>query len=127
MTRAHPVLNKEAVVFEEYTSELMKNVDKVLRKHGREIAEMQYTQKRVAEMAMELYAIAACLSRTTRAVEKRGEDGARRELDLTSIFVASAERRLAEIVRTFDHNDDELRKAVAAKTYADGGYPFDVI
>src|SRR5689334_2914966 len=127
MTRAHPVLNKEAVVFEEYTSELMKNVDKVLRKHGREIAEMQYTQKRVAEMAMELYAIAACLSRTTRAVEKRGEDGARRELDLTSIFVASAERRLAEIVRTFDHNDDELRKAVAAKTYTDGGYPFDVI
>ena len=127
MTRAHPVLNKEAVVFEEYTGELMKNVDKVLRKHGREIAEMQYTQKRVAEMAMELYAIAACLSRTTRAVEKRGEDGARRELDLTTIFVASAERRLAEIVRTFDHNDDELRKAVAAKTYADGGYLFDVI
>jgi acyl-CoA dehydrogenase family protein 9 len=127
MTRAHPVLNKEAVIFEEYTSELMKNVDKVLRKHGREIAEMQYTQKRVAEMAMELYAIASCLSRTTRAVEKRGEDGARREIDLTTIFVASAERRLEEIVRSFDKNDDELRKAVASRTYGDGGYPFDVI
>src|SRR5262249_38351862 len=74
MTRAHPVLNKEAVVFEEYTSELTNNVSAVLRKHGREIAEMQYTQKRVAEMAMDLFAIAACLSRTTRAVEKRGED-----------------------------------------------------
>src|SRR5437868_6408329 len=32
MTRAHPVLSKEAVVFEEYTGELMKNVDKALRK-----------------------------------------------------------------------------------------------
>ena len=74
-----------------------------------------------------LYAIASCLSRTTRAVEKRGEDGARRELDLTTIFVASAERRLAEMVRSFDHNDDELRKAVASRTYSDGGYPFDVI
>jgi acyl-CoA dehydrogenase family protein 9 len=127
MTRAHPVLSKEAVVFEEYTGELMKNVDKALRKHGREIAEMQYTQKRVAEMAIELFAIAACLSRTTKAVEKRGEDGARRELDLTTIFVAGAEQRLAELVKSFDKNDDELRKSVASRTYADGGYPFDVI
>jgi acyl-CoA dehydrogenase family protein 9 len=127
MTRAHPVLNKEVVVFEEYTAELVKNVDKALRKHGREIAEMQYTQKRIADMAMDLFGIAACLSRTTRAVEKRGEEGARRELDLTTIFVASAERRLEETVRSFDKNDDELRKSVASRAYTDGGYPFDVI
>jgi len=127
MTRAHPVMSKEAVVFEEYTSELMGNVDMVLRKHGREIAEMQFTQKRVAEMAIELYAIASCLSRTTRAIEKRGEEGARREIDLTSIFVAAAERRLEELVRSFDKNDDELRKSVASRAYTDGGYPFDVI
>jgi acyl-CoA dehydrogenase family protein 9 len=127
MTRAHPVLNREAVIFEEYTAELSKQVDKVLRKHGREIAEMQYTQKRVAEMAVELYAIAAVLSRTTRAIEKRGEEGARREIDLTTIFVAAAERRLEEQVRSFDKNDDELRKSVASRAYLDGGYPFDVI
>jgi len=127
MTRAHPVLNREAVIFEEYTAELSKQVDKVLRKHGREIAEMQYTQKRVAEMAIELYAIAAVLSRTTRAIEKRGEEGARREIDLTTIFVAAAERRLEEQVRSFDKNDDELRKSVASRAYLDGGYPFDVI
>jgi acyl-CoA dehydrogenase family protein 9 len=127
MTRAHPVLNREAVVFEEYTAELSKQVDKVLRKHGREIAEMQYTQKRVAEMAIDLYAIASVLSRTTRAIEKRGEEGARREVDLTTIFVAAAERRLEELVRSFDKNDDELRKSVASRAYLDGGYPFDVI
>ena len=127
MTRAHPVLNREAVVFEEYTAELSKQVDKVLRKHGREIAEMQYTQKRVADMAMDLYGIAAVLSRTTRAIEKRGEEGARREIDLTTIFVAAAERRLEEQVRSFDKNDDELRKSVASRAYLDGGYLFDVI
>jgi acyl-CoA dehydrogenase family member 9 len=127
MTRAHPVLNREAVVFEEYTAELSKQVDKVLRKHGREIAEMQYTQKRVADMAIDLYAIASVLSRTTRAIEKRGEEGARREIDLTTIFVAAAERRLEEQVRSFDKNDDELRKSVASRAYLDGGYPFDVI
>jgi hypothetical protein len=29
-------------------------------------------------------------------------------------------------VAAFEKNDDELRKAIADKTYTDGGYPFDV-
>jgi acyl-CoA dehydrogenase family protein 9 len=127
LTMHHPLLNREAVLLEEYTADLAKSVEKVLRKHGKNIAEMQYTQKRAADMAMDLYAIAATVARTTRAIHKRGEEGARRELDLTSIFVGLAEKRLADNVAAFDKNDDELRKDVAAKTYTDGGYPFDVI
>jgi acyl-CoA dehydrogenase family protein 9 len=126
-SRAHPVLNREAVVFEEYVGDLAKNVEKVLRKHGRDIAEMQYTQHRVAAMAIDLYAIASVIARTTRAIDKRGEEGARREIDLTTIFVGDAQRRLAETVALFDKNDDELRKAIASKAYVDGGYPFDVV
>ncbi len=127
LTRHHPILNREAVVFEEYTSELAQGCDKVLRKHGKNIAEMQFTQKRIADIAIHLYGIACVLARTTRAIERRGEEGARREIDLTSIFVNAAEKRLAAAVSAFDKNDDELRKAVADKTYTDGGYPFDVV
>ena len=127
MSRHSALLNREAVVFEEYVQELAKGTDKVLRKHGRDIAEMQYTQKRTAEIAIELYAIAACISRTTRAIERRGEEGARREIDLTSIFVSASQRRLEQLVVSVDRNDDELRKAVASKTYVDGGYPFDIL
>jgi acyl-CoA dehydrogenase family protein 9 len=127
MARHHPVLAREAAVLEEYVHELARAVDKVLRLHGRDIAEMQYTQKRTADMAIDLYAIAACISRTTRAIEKRGEEGARREIDLTAIAVAAAEKRLAQLVAAVDKNDDELRKTVASRTYADGGYPFDVV
>jgi acyl-CoA dehydrogenase family protein 9 len=127
MTRHHAILNREAVVFEEYVQELARGVDKVLRKHGRDIAEMQYTQKRTAELAIDLYAVAACVARATAAIEKRGEEGARREIDLTNVFVAAAEKRMAQTVSAFDKNDDELRKAVASKTYVDGGYPFDIV
>ena len=127
MTRAHPLLSREAVLFEEYASELATNVDKVLRKHGKEIAEMQYTQQRVSELAMDLYCLAACISRTTRAIERGGEEGARREIDLTTMFATSAESRMAAIVRAFDRNDDELRKAVASRAYTDEGYTFDVV
>jgi acyl-CoA dehydrogenase family protein 9 len=127
MTRAHPLLSREVVLFEEYSAELAKNVDKAIRKHGKEIAEMQYTQRRVAELAMDLYCLAACISRTTRAIERRGEEGARREIDLTTMFATTAEGRMSAIVRSFDRNDDELRKSVASRAYADEGYPFDVV
>ncbi len=127
LTRAHAALNREAVILETYTADLARNVDKVLRKHGNQIHEMQYTQKRIADMAIDLYAIAACLARTTKSIERRGEEGARREIDLTSVFVAAAETRLREAVASFERNDDELRKAVASKAYTDGGYPFDIL
>jgi acyl-CoA dehydrogenase family protein 9 len=88
---------------------------------------MQYTQKRVADVTIDLYAIASVISRTTRGIERRGEEGSRREIDLASVFVTSAKRRLAENVAAFDENDDELRKAIAQRTCTDGGYPLDVI
>lgn len=126
-SKAHPVLAREAVILEEYTSHLSKAVDKVLRRHGKNIAEMQFTQKRVSNVAIDLYAIASLVARTTRAIERRGEEGARREIDLTCVFVASAKKRLAEEIASFDENDDELRKAISQKTCADSGYPLDIL
>lgn len=125
--RAHPLLSREAVIFEDYAGELSAQADNMLRKHGRDIAEMQYAQRRIAEMAMDLYGIAACLARTTRAIERRGEDGARREIDLTTVFTGMAHKRLRQHASDFQKNDDELRKAVALRAYQDGAYPFDML
>jgi acyl-CoA dehydrogenase family protein 9 len=126
-SRAHPVLAREAVLVEEYAQDLARSVDKVMRKHGNNIAEMQYTQKRVADMVIDLFAMSAAIARTTQAIQKKGEEGSRREIDLTSVFVSAAEKRLADAVRSFDKNDDELRKAVASRAYVDGSYPLDVL
>ncbi len=127
LNRAHPTLRRETVVFEEYVGMLSKNVDKVLRRHGKDIAEMQYTQRRVADMAIDLYALAACLARTSRAIERKGEEGARREIELTAAFANGAERRMQVAVAAFDNNDDELLKGIASQSYQDGGYPFDIV
>ena len=125
LTQVHPELEAEGDVLGTYTTHLAKHADRAIRRHGKMIHEMQFTQKRAADMTIELYAIAAVLSRTTRALEKRGIEGARRELDVTRMFVRSAEKRLAELVAEFETNDDELRKAIAERAYVDGGYPFD--
>lgn len=127
MNRAHNTLRREVVLFEEYVAHFQKSVDKVLRRHGKDIAEMQYTQRRVADLATDLYALAAVLSRTTRAIERKGEEGARREVDLTVAFANMAEKRMHANLAAFDDNDDELRKGLAAQAYVDGGYSFDVV
>jgi acyl-CoA dehydrogenase family protein 9 len=127
MQRVHPVLKKEAVIVEDATAQLASAAERALRKHGKEIAEKQFIQKRLAEVAIDLYALAAVLSRTTRAIEQRGEDGARREVDLASGFAILAERRLKSRLDKMERDEDELFKHVAGVTYQDGGYPFDVI
>ena len=67
----------------------------------------------IADIAVDLYGLTACLSRTTRAIERKGEEGARREIELTCAFANMAERRLQANVSGFDNNDDEVRKAIA--------------
>ena len=127
LERVHPALRKEAVIFEDGVAELAQRTEQVLRKHGRDIAEMQFVQKRIADAAIDLYALAAVLSRTTRAIEHKGEAGAQRELHLTHGFSVLAEGRLRDRLGNMERDSDELLKAIAKQTYADGGYPFDVI
>jgi len=126
LTRAHALLGQASLVFEEHTAVLARYVERMVKKHGKNIAEMQFCQKRSANLAIDLYAIIAVLSRTTAALERQRE-GARRELDLLQIFVGTAEKRLRETAASCDENDDEVRKGVAAKAYNDGVYPLDII
>lgn len=127
LSQIHPLLEAEGEVLGTYTTLLAKHADKAIRRHGKLIHEMQFTQKRAADTTIELYAIAAVLSRTTRAIEKKSVEGSKREVDVTRTFVAAAEKRLAGLVAEFEQNDDELRKAIADRAYVDGGYPFDVM
>jgi acyl-CoA dehydrogenase family member 9 len=123
----HSLLRRESEVLVTFAQELASHCETVLRRHGRSISEMQFTQRRIADMAIDLYAIAAVLSRATRAIEVRSVEGARREIDLATSFVRDAEVRLRQHAVAFEMNEDELRKLIADKTMGDGGYPLDVI
>ena len=126
-SRVHPLLSREAVLVEENTAHLARHVGNTLRRHGREIAYMQFVQRRVADVAIDLYAVSACLSRTTQAVEKLGTERAWRQLEYTRVFTAEAQKRLQQNVAHFEDNNDEQRKQAAVRTYEDGKYALDVI
>jgi len=115
------------VLFEENVGHLARHVENTLRKHGREIAQQQFVQRRIADVAIDLFGLAACLSRTTQAIEREGEEKAQRQIEWTRSFANEAQKRLLANVAGFESNDDELRKSIAALAYEDGCYPLDVI
>ncbi|MDH5491908.1 MAG: acyl-CoA dehydrogenase family protein [Myxococcales bacterium] len=123
----HPVLAREAVLFEEGAAALARSADRVLRRHGREVAEMQLVQRRLAEVAIELYALACTLARTTRAIERSGVDSAAREIELSAAFATLAQARLEVRIEHMEREEDEVLKQVAARSCSDGGYDLDIL
>ena len=126
LDQMHPLLKKEAVLFEDWVPELAKAVEKTLRKHGRIISEMQYVQRRVADITIDLYAMVACISRATASLRQKGPE-AEREARLCRAICGQASHRIKRNIRMFDDNDDELMKSIAKDAYDSMQYPFDII
>ena len=140
LARHHPRLKREAVVIEDTIESLTREVDRVLRRHGRFIAEMQYVQRRVANVVIDLYGMCAAVSRASAALHSRdargdhampeagGElDRAERELRLCIGFCSRASVRIQETLARFNQNDDELMKSIADDCYIGRPYPFDAV
>ena len=127
LSRVHPALVREAAWFEELAGDLAVQVEGVVRRRGPDLEERQPVLARVADIAIDLYAMAACIARASRAISHRGEEGARREVDLTALFCAAARARIRQRTSEIERNDDELRAVVASRAYADGNYPLDVL
>jgi acyl-CoA dehydrogenase family protein 9 len=140
VTEHHPLLKKEAVHIEDAVEALQKGVDRVLRRHGSQISEMQYVQRRVADVVIDVYGMIACVSRASSAlfqhdrrrasgqggVEHAGEiDTAERELRLCRGFCIRAAERIRLTLLHFNDNDDELMKNIADDAYQGRPYPFD--
>lgn len=122
----HPKLRRSAEVYEKYTLELARVVDELLRKHGKDIAEYQYQQKRVADIAIDLFVGLCTLSRAD-ALAKADNANAAQAINIATLFTRQAKRRMASNVRAIDRNEDEDRDALAAFALDKAQYPWDVI
>ncbi len=118
----HPSLKREEAVIERYASEFGKECEKLLLKYGKNILRAQLQVRRVADVAIDLYAMMATLARTTRLIEERGVDRAAQEARLTRMFCKNARRRIKENFRRLNRNDDELEVHIANAFYEEGGY-----
>jgi acyl-CoA dehydrogenase family protein 9 len=126
--KSHPRLKKMAGVLEEYTGSLATQIEVLLLRHGKQIHLKQFAQKRVADIAIDMYAMACTLSRVTRALEEKGPEKCEIELAIAEAFFQRASRRIKGNFKAIDQNDDDQMKFLADKAYEIGGkYPFDML
>lgn len=126
ITRSHPALKKLAGTIEEYAVEFAAQGETLLRRHGKQIHLRQFAQKRIADIAIDLYAMCCVLSRVTRSLEEGGGvEKCQLEMAIAESFFTRANRRVKGNFKAIDRNDDDFMKLIAAQAYEKGRYPFD--
>ncbi len=122
----HPTLRRCAATYEKYVVELSRCADGLLRRHGKAITDQQHAQKRIADLAIDLFVGCCVLSRVdmlVRANDANAEDALR----IAQTFTRQARRRMSRNVRGLDTNEDAAIETLAERRLAAGHYPWDVI
>src|SRR5436309_8377642 len=94
ISKAHESMREQVAYVEDAVQGLSALSEAMLRRHGREIVEMQFATTRIADVAIDLLALCAAIARTTRLIEKRGLDKCTGELNMTFAFYSDARHRI---------------------------------
>jgi alkylation response protein AidB-like acyl-CoA dehydrogenase len=122
----HPDLRVAAATYEQFVVELSKSSDALLREHGKRIADLQYQQKRIADLAIDMFVGLCTLSRADSLVRAK-HPAVESAIAICEIFTHQAHRRMSRNVRALTHNEDEQVDKLAGKVLEVETYPFDVI
>lgn len=124
----HPTLRAEAEVFERGASLLSRAANGLLKRHGKDVVNLQFPQKRLADSAIDLFAGVAVLSRVSTMIRDRGADQCANEISLAKIFARDAHTRLQENLGAgVERPEDAQVESLAAAILAHEGYLWDVL
>ncbi len=124
-TELHDRLAEHQKYFEKHVGELKEATDRAITKYRKQIVDRQMVLERLANMAIELYATAAVLSRTQSLMDERGVDGCDRELALCDLFCVEAGRRFRTERLALGGREEDVdgrRRSIAATVRAEAGY-----
>jgi acyl-CoA dehydrogenase family protein 9 len=128
INRSHPALKKLAGMIEEFAVEFATACETLLRRHGKEIYLRQLAQKRLADIAIDLYAMTCVLARVTRSIELAGSpEKVPLEMSIAEAYFMRANRRIVQNFRTINRNEDDQFHFIAEQLYEKGKYPFDFL
>jgi acyl-CoA dehydrogenase family protein 9 len=127
LTRVHPALKAQAGVFEDRTRDLASAVDRTLRRHGKDIIDKQLATRRLADIMIDLFALACVLSRVSSRLEAEGEAASAEELSIARALTGQASRRIGQNLSEMEQNEDELVKQLADTAFDREGYGWDTL
>ncbi|MBL0169469.1 MAG: acyl-CoA dehydrogenase family protein [Gemmatimonadaceae bacterium] len=122
----HASLEPHGKFVEKHVAELAAATQKLIVRHKKEILHRQLVVERLANMAIELYASLATISRTQRLITESGADACAREIALTELFCVQSGRRFRALRMELDGEAgdtiDTLRLRIAATIRGEAGY-----
>ena len=127
LSKVHPSLRASAEVFESESRSLATAVDKILRKHGKNIIGKQFASKRLAEIMIDLFVLACTLSRVDASIREHGADKVAREVEILEAFTHQVRERVAMNFRRIDDNVDEHLKSLADDAFEAETFRWDTI
>jgi acyl-CoA dehydrogenase family protein 9 len=126
LTKITPALAAEGEIVAKYARATGGAVETLLKKYGKGVIEKEYHQERLANVAIDLYASLAVLSRATAAVERQGAADALEELRVAKAFVEGAKYRMVGNLKEMDKNRDAEQTAISETAYSSLGYAFSL-
>ena len=122
---ANKCLSEEVKIYEHYTLELARQAEGVLKHFGKDIIGKQFTSKRFANAAIDLFVGLCTLSRVSTMIDETSEEKCADEIAILQIFTQQAKRRMNQNLRRLKRNEDSLLKKLADRVFADGKYRWD--
>jgi acyl-CoA dehydrogenase family member 9 len=120
-----PALKGPAAIFEQATQQLAVAADRILRKHGKHIIEKQFASRRLADIMIDMFALACTLSRVDGSVREKGAAAARHEISILEVFAHEAKARIQANFNAIDDNRDELVKELADHAFQEERFSWD--
>jgi acyl-CoA dehydrogenase family protein 9 len=100
---------------ERYAGGLHEAAERVIRAHRERVVDEQLQLARLADVAIDLYALTAVIGRVQSAVERAGEDAARTEIDIARQFSREAGARIeGHLARLAENRDERVRRIAGA-------------
>ncbi len=127
LTKHHPLLAEYSTKFSEHTRNLTAAVDRLLRKHGKNIVGKQFASKRLAAIMIDMFSYACVLSRVSSSLNEKGEAACKEELEIISAFSKQAGERMKTHYARIDDNEDETIKSLSDFVVGKEGYVWDNI
>ncbi len=129
ITQGHEILEEEMAKFSSMLSGFSIQVENALMKYGKKIVDHELPQKRLANMAMELYVSLAVISRTTTILNDDSIVQEKKDmiLSLTLLVLKNSRSEFVHNLKGMTKNSDKIIKDVSSKLCENDGLGFDII
>jgi acyl-CoA dehydrogenase family protein 9 len=129
LTQAHEKLEDWSDEFSAMLANFSLQVENTLMKYGKNIIGNELPQRRIANMAIELYSMVAVISRTTSILndEKASEEKKKYCLNLAELSLKRSQRAFVANSKEMTKNTDKIIKEVAAQVSKQASYGLDIL